>query len=157
MTEKAMTDASKTAGKPRGKPFEKGNRANPNGRPAGSRNKASIMLDRVAEADAKAVLAKQIEKAKEGDGHAAALILGRVWPVRKGRPVLLNLPPMETVADIVSSLSVVAAAMAAGEITPEEAQAVAAVLEGKRRAVETVALEARIAALEQERSNESAR
>ena len=69
----------------------------------------------------------------------------------------LDLPAMETAADIVAGLSEVAAAMANGEITPDEAQAVAAVLEGKRRAVETVALEARIATLEQERSDESAR
>jgi len=64
---------------------------------------------------------------------------------------------MESAADVVKALSVVAAEMASGNITPEEAQAVAAVLEGKRRAVETVELEARIAALEQERSDESAR
>ena len=69
----------------------------------------------------------------------------------------LDLPAMETAADIVAGLSEVAAAMANGKITPDEAQAVAAVLEGKRRAVETVALEARIATLEQERSDESAR
>jgi hypothetical protein len=53
---------------------------------------------------------------------------------------------MESAADVVKALSIVAAEMASGNITPEEAQAVAAVLEGKRRAVETVALEARIAA-----------
>jgi len=64
---------------------------------------------------------------------------------------------MESAADVVKALSIVAAEMASGNITPEEAQAVAAVLEGKRRAVETVALEARIAALEQERSDETAR
>jgi hypothetical protein len=64
---------------------------------------------------------------------------------------------MESAADVVAGLSIVAAAMANGEITPEEAQAVATVLEGKRRAVETVALEARIAALEQERTDEAVR
>jgi len=149
--------ASNTAPKPRGKPFEKGNRANPNGRPAGSRNKATVMLDRLAEADAKAILQGQIDKAKQGDAAAAQMILSRIWPVRKGRPVALDLPAMESAADVVKALSVVAAEMASGNITPEEAQAVAAVLEGKRRAVETVALEARIAALEQERSDESAR
>ena len=51
----------------------------------------------------------------------------------------LDLPAMESAADVVAGLSIVAAAMANGEITPEEAQAVATVLEGKRRAVETVA------------------
>ena len=38
--------------------------------------------------------------------------------------------------------------MAAGEITPDEAQAFSAVLEIKRKAIETADLEARLAALE---------
>ena len=42
-------------------------------------------------------------------------------------------------------------AVAAGDITPDEGQAVAAVLETKRRAIETLELETRIKALEKER------
>ncbi len=42
----------------------------------------------------------------------------------------------------------VAEAVAAGEITPDEGQAVAAVLETQRRAIETSQLEQRLAALE---------
>ncbi len=41
-----------------------------------------------------------------------------------------------------------AEAVAAGEITPDEGQAVAAVLETQRRAIETSQLEQRLAALE---------
>ena len=127
------------------------------GRPQGSRNAATLALDKLAEGEGEALLKKVMEEAKGGDMRAAEIILARIWPVRKGRPVALDLPAMESAADVVKALSVVAGSMASGEITPEEAQAVAAVLEGKRRAVETVALEARIAALEQERSDESAR
>jgi hypothetical protein len=46
----------------------------------------------------------------------------------------------------------VADAVGAGSITPDEAQAVAAVLETKRRTLETADLTARIEALEKERS-----
>ena len=151
-----MDDLSKN--EPETKPgmFEPGGPGGP-GRKAGSRNKATLILDALADGEAETILQKQIDLAKEGDQRAAEVILSRVWPARKSRPVALNLPAMESAADVVKALSVVAASMASGEITPEEAQAVAAVLEGKRRAVETVALEARIAALEQERSDESAR
>ena len=45
----------------------------------------------------------------------------------------------------------VADAVGTGEITPDEGQAVASILEAKRRAIETVDLEARLSALEQER------
>jgi hypothetical protein len=44
----------------------------------------------------------------------------------------------------------VADAVAAGDVTPDEASAVASVLEIKRKAIETTVLEQRITALEQE-------
>ena len=153
-----MSDPTKNGPKPGSEAtqFKPGNPGGP-GRPQGSRNKATLLLDELAKGEAPTVLAKVVDAARDGDMRAAEIILARVWPVRKGRPVALDLPAMESAADVVRALSVVAAEMASGNITPEEAQAVAAVLEGKRRAVETVELEARITALEQERSDESAR
>jgi hypothetical protein len=142
--------ASKNASKTRGKPFGPGNPGGP-GRPEGSRNKATIALDKIADGAGKAILRKMVAAAKAGDMRAADLVLSRIWPVRRGRPVSLDLPKIETAADLVAALSVAANAMAAGEITPEEAQAVSAVLETKRRAIETVELESRVAALEKER------
>ena len=131
--------------------FRPGNPGGP-GRPAGSRNTATLMLDKLAEGDAKAILQMQLDKAKEGDARAAELILSRVWPPRKGRAVALKLPAIDTAADLVKALGKVASAVAAGEITPDEGQAVSAVLETKRRAIETVELESRIAALEKDRN-----
>lgn len=142
--------ASKNDRKSRGKPFQPGNPGGP-GRPEGSRNKATLLLDKMAGDDAEAVLRKQLELAKNGDQRAAEIVLSRVWPARKSRPVSLALPAISTAADVVAALGTVAGAMADGELTPDEAQAVSAVLEGKRRAIETVELEARITALEQER------
>lgn len=149
----SKADASKNDKKTRGKPFQPGNPGNPGGpgRPEGSRNMATVLLDRLASGDAEAVLLKQLELAKAGDQRAAEIVLSRVWPTRKSRPVSLTLPAIKTAADVVSALGSVANAMAEGDLTPDEAQAVSVVLEGKRRAIETVELEARITALEQER------
>ena len=144
------SDASNNADKTRGKPFEPGNPGGP-GRPTGSRNKATLALDALADGDAKAILQKQIEMAKEGDQRAAEVILSRVWPARKSRTINLDLPPVKAPADIVPALGRIADAVAGGEITPEEGAAVAAVLEGKRKAIETVDVLARIEALEKER------
>jgi hypothetical protein len=145
-----MTSASKNAGKTRGRPFEKGHPGGP-GRSAGSRNRASLVLDAMADEAASEILNKVVEAAKGGDLRAAELLLNRIWPARKGRPVVVDLPGIKTAADVAAALGSVAQAMAAGEITPDEAQAFSAVLESKRRAIETVELEARIVALEQER------
>jgi len=106
----------------------------------------------MAEDDAKAVLEKQLELAKAGDQQAAQLVLSRIWPIRRGRPVSLPLPPIDTASDLVKALGAVANAVGAGELTPEEGAAFSAVLETKRRAIETSELEARIVALERERS-----
>jgi hypothetical protein len=144
-------DAFKNAGKTRGKPFKAGHPGGP-GRPAGSRNAATLLLDKLAEGDAKAVLEKQIELAKAGDQQAAQLVLSRAWPIRKGRPISLALPPIDTASDLVSALGTIANAVGEGALTPEEGAAFSAVLETKRRAIETSELEARIVALEKERN-----
>jgi hypothetical protein len=142
--------ASKKAGETRGRPFEPGNPGGP-GRPVGSRNKATLALDQIADDAGKAILEKMVEAAKDGDLRAADLVLSRIWPARKGRPISLELPKINTAADLVTSLGRVADAVAAGDITPDEGQAVSAVLETKRRAIETLELETRITALEKER------
>src|SRR5262245_61345284 len=79
------------------------------------------------------------------------MILSRCRPARKGRTINLDLPPVSAPADIVPPLGRITRAVAGGEITPEGA-AVAAVLEGKRKAIETVDVLARIEKLERERS-----
>jgi hypothetical protein len=121
------------------------------GRPAGSRNAATIALDKIAEDAGEDILNKMVEAAKDGDLRAAELVLQRIWPIRKGRPIALELPKIDTAADLVAGLGRVADAVAAGDITPDEGQAVSAVLETKRRAIETLELETRIVALENER------
>src|SRR5262245_7086507 len=149
-----MTDVSKNDGQTdspeRRGLFQPGGPGGP-GRPQGSRNAATLLLDRLAEGDAEAVLRQVTNAAKGGDMRAAEIILARIWPVKKGRPVSLQLPSIKTAQDVVAAVGVVADAVGTGDITPDEGQAVASILEAKRKAIETVELESRVAALEQER------
>ena len=128
--------------------WTKGRSGNPAGRRHGSRNKATVALERIMAADAADVVRATVEAAKAGDMQAARLILDRVLPPRKGRPVRLDLPAIATAADVLHAQAAVVAAMAGGELTPDEAGLVAGVLEARRKAIETVELEARVAALE---------
>jgi len=140
-----MTDhPRKSAENPRGRPFEPGNP----GKPKGTRHRATMMAEKLMADDAESVVRSVIDAAKAGDMVAARLVLERLVPIRKGRPVEIALPPVETPADILAALSAVVGAMAAGDITPEEATTVTAVLEGQRKAVETVEIERRLSALE---------
>jgi hypothetical protein len=59
------------------------------------------------------------------------------------------LPSIEGAADLTAALGAVLDAVSRGEITPDEGQCVAALIEARRKAHETLDLEARISALEQ--------
>jgi hypothetical protein len=130
--------------------FEFGHPGGP-GRPAGSRNKATLALDQIADDAGKDILNALVEAAKGGDLRAADLVMQRVWPVRKGRPLSLSLPlpVIKTAADVVTALGVVADLVGRGEVTPDEAAALASVFESKRRAIETVDHGERLAAIEE--------
>jgi hypothetical protein len=135
-----------------GRPFQSGNP----GKPKGAKHKTTLIAEKLAieslmENDAEGVARRVIEAAKDGDMTAARLVLERICPVRKGRPVHLDLPAIQATADLPVALSAILSAMGCGEITPEEAAVVASVIEAKRRMLETVELEQRIAALEEAR------
>jgi hypothetical protein len=134
--------------KARGRPFRPGQSGNPQGKPRGVRNRATRLLDKMAETDAADVLGAVISRAKKGDVTAAGMIMARVWPPRKGRQVAFDLPPLRTAADLASALGSIAQTIGAGILSPEEGQAVGAVLEMQRKALELTELERRIAALE---------
>jgi len=51
--------------------FAKGKSGNPRGRPAGARNKASLMLDKLMERGAQDIVETVIDRAKGGDMTAA--------------------------------------------------------------------------------------
>lgn len=142
-----MTDPE-TTGRDQAGRFAAGNSGNPSGRPCGARHAALLALDAIGAEGAEAVLGKVVEAARGGDMRAADILLRRLWPERKGRPIALTLPTLRASQDLAVALAVVADAMAAGEVTPEEAHAASAVLETWRKAVETVDIEQRLAALE---------
>lgn len=146
-----MSDTSNNDSKSKDWQFATGNPGGP-GRPAGSRNKATLVLDQLAEGDAEGILTQVLTKAKEGDMKAAEVILARVWPIRKGRKVSLDLPVVKTPQDVLAAISAVVQATADGELTPDEATLVAGLLEIKRKALETVAIEERISKLEAAKS-----
>ena len=137
-----------TAHKQRGKPFLPGQSGNAKGRPPGSRHVALVALDAIGEDNAKAILEAAVTAAKAGDMRATEVILSRVWPARKSRPVVVQLPIVTDAASAVEALGAITAAAADGVITLDEAQGLAGLIETTRRTIETAELETRIAALE---------
>ena len=134
-----------------------GQSGNPKGRPVGSRHRALVALDAIGAEGAEPVLRRVMALAEAGDVRAAEMVLSLLWPPGKGRPVHLDLPDMQTPADLAAALDAVAGAVGRGDVTPDEGSAVAAVLEAQRRAIETAQLEERLAALEAAQPRQGAR
>jgi hypothetical protein len=129
--------------------FQKGQSGNPAGYHKGSRHKVTLLAEKMLADDQDEILRAVIEAAKAGDSTAMKLCIDRLVPLRKGRPVVFDLPPVKTAADIAGAVGELARAMAAGELTTDEASAAASVIEMHRRAIETTEIELRLQKLEE--------
>jgi hypothetical protein len=107
-----------------------------------------MLAEKFMEDDAEDIVRAVVNAAKAGDPTAMRLCIERLVPVRKGRPITFDMPPVETASDISKALGVIAKSMAAGELTPDEAGTVATVIEAHRKAIETAELEERVRNLE---------
>lgn len=128
--------------------FAPGVSGNPAGRPVGARHKTTLAIEALLDGEHEALTRAAIDKALEGDTTALRLCLDRIAPPRKDNPVSFELPAIENAADAVSASSALLAAVAAGEVTPDEAGRVMALLTAHKGLVETYDLESRITALE---------
>jgi hypothetical protein len=107
-----------------------------------------MAIEALLEGQHEALTKAAIDKALTGDPTALRLCLDRLAPPRKDAPISFDLPAVVTVADAVGASTAVLAAVAAGEVTPDEAGRIMALLTAHRSIVETGDLEGRIATLE---------
>src|ERR1700730_13216835 len=129
--------------------WKKGQSGNPAGMPKGTRHRATMLAEKLMEDDAENIVRVVIAAAKGGDPTAMRLCVERLVPLRKGRPVVFDLPPVKNAAVITGAVGELARAMAAGELTTDEASAAASVIEMHRRAIETTEIERRLQKLEE--------
>ena len=128
--------------------FKPGTSGNPRGKPAGTRSKSTQLLLSLMEGDASAITKAVIDAAIGGDLMAAKIILDRLIPPAKERPINVDLPGTTDAAGVSAAQSAILQAAACGELLPGEAATLSAIVESKRRAIETQELSDRIALLE---------
>jgi hypothetical protein len=136
--------ARKYAGNTRGKPFQAGNP----GRPKGSKNATTLLMESLLDGQAQALTQKAIELALTGDMAALRLCLERVLPPRKDRPVTFSLPPIASASDAAKASAALVAAVSIGDITPAEAIELGRLLECYVRTLEVTEFEERLSKLE---------
>jgi len=135
-------------------PFQKGRSGNPKGKSPGTRHKATQAALEMLGGDLEAITQECLRQAKEGNLMAVKLVLDKLIPSAKELPLSLSLPKVEGAATLPAALSAVMAAVAQGEITPGEGQAVCSMLENYRRGLELTDLEDRLTALEEKADRE---
>ncbi len=124
--------------------FSKGTSGNPSGRPTGSRNHSTVLMESLLAGEAERLTRKAIELALAGDITALRLCLERLIPPRKDRPIHLLLPPLENVQQICEAMAKVSAAIGEGGITPSEGEVISTILEKHKDVMVTADLERRM-------------
>jgi F0F1-type ATP synthase gamma subunit len=128
--------------------FQKGQSGNPAGRPRGSRNKTTVLMQNLLEGEAEAIARKAIEMAKDRDMAAIRVCMDRLASIRRKDPIAFELPPMDKARDTVAAVAAVVSAVAAGDLTTSEAAEVAKIIDLYVRALATTAFEERLEKLE---------
>ena len=149
-----MESAPNNDSKTRGKPFQPGNTFG-KGRPAGSRNKATLALEALIEGQGEDVVNTIIASAKDGDMSAARALLDRLVPKRKSAPAPIALSPAASASDLEGALFEVFNRLADQSLAPEEAAQITGVIANHIKLHETLMLEERISQLEAKIGNAS--
>jgi len=132
--------------------FPRGTSGNPSGRPQGSRNRATLLMEALLEGEAQQLTRKAVELAKQGDTQALRLCLDRLMPPRKDRLVQFDLPPIDNLDAISLGMASIVAAISEGKITPQEGELLSRILAEHANVLANRDLERRVAALETRRS-----
>jgi hypothetical protein len=103
--------------------FAKGNPGGP-GRPRNPVITTAGALDRQGVDVAEELMAMTIAAARRGNLRAAEIVLQRVWPARRGRPIEIDPAPGDDgLCHLLNEHAALAAAMMDGDVSPQDAQA----------------------------------
>jgi hypothetical protein len=138
--------------KVRGRPFQPGNP----GRPPGSKNKVTQLVEQITEDQAENLIQTALALAQAGDVSCLRMLLDRLWPPRRGQPVKLDMPPPQTSADVLNAITSLWRAIGEGRLTPDELSALSLVAERSLQVINQVELLKRIEILEEHRERQDA-
>jgi hypothetical protein len=129
--------------------WQKGQSGNPAGRPAGSRNKASLAVENIFSDEADRLSRKCIKLAMKGNIQALKLCIERICPVRKDVPINVQLPRVQSVEDATKLTTSLLEKVATGELTPSQGELLSRMIEKHVRVMQLTDLEARLQQLEE--------
>lgn len=128
--------------------FKKGESGNPAGKPRGAKDKRTELRELLKPHAAKLVQ-KVVDLALAGDVSALRICIDRIIPPVRESRLSITLPAVKDVSGCTAAQAKVLQAVTAGDLVPGEGQALSGLIENQRRALETLELEMRLAAIEQ--------
>jgi len=96
--------------------------------------------------DAEQLIQKVLELGQGGD--VSCLRLDRLWPLRKGQPINLDMPRINTSNDLLTVMASIWNAIGDGRLTPDEASALSLVAERSMQIIQLQDVVKRIGDLE---------
>jgi hypothetical protein len=124
--------------------FVKGTSGNPSGRPTGSRNQSTLLMESLLQGEAAQLTRKAMELAMDGDTQALRLCLDRLMPPGKDRLVFFELRPIKSLDDIPLGMMSVMVAISKGKLTPPEGEMLCRILLDYAKALTTQDVERRL-------------
>jgi hypothetical protein len=121
--------------------FLPGQSGNPTGKAPGTRNRPTRLRELLTEGEDRIIGRVLIDKAKAGDAVAARFVIAHLMPRPRSRAIELDLPEGTWAGDIVASFNATMVAMAAGEITPDEALTITRTFDGRLKALKAFEFE----------------
>ena len=119
------------------------------GKPPGSRNRATVAAERLLEGEAEAITRKVVELALDGDQACLRLALERLVPVKRERSLEVDLPDLQSAADVPTAIVALMRLVGDGSLVPSEAAKLAGLVSGFLKAEELAVIEERVRALEE--------
>jgi hypothetical protein len=128
--------------------FIRGQSGNPTGRPRGSRNKDTVLVEQMFERFGGALANKAVNMALEGNMAAMRLCVSRIAAPRRHRASDFALLPLRSAADLAPAIAAIAEAVGDGAISADEAFQLSQIVDAFGRALAAADIEARLQRLE---------
>jgi hypothetical protein len=101
--------------------FKPGQSGNPAGRAVGSRNKQTLAVEALLFEHAQELVDNLVTRAMRGEPAAMRLAMERILPTGRGRPLPIELPPVNSAADAQVAAGVIMDALKQGALSAREA------------------------------------
>ncbi len=102
-------------------PFKRGQSGNPAGRPVGSRNKRTIVAEKLFGENGEYFTQLLIELAEKGHSRALRLYIDLFCPRARRRRAAFRLPPVATASDALGAINALVQGVAHGKLAPKRA------------------------------------